>query len=111
MLVKSALVKRNTVILPARPSIDRRALLLTGVIIRSNSTGDETMSTNQDQVIEQFVRNYVSRVCPHCHEDYILGVDGVEAGCDICEGIVRNPIDHTIIYEDFETLFPEEVES
>jgi len=35
--------------------------------------------------------------CPHCGEAYILGVNGIESGCDACEGVVRNPIDNTIV--------------
>lgn len=37
------------------------------------------------------------RTCPHCMEEYTLGIDGTVNGCDECEGIVRNPVDNTII--------------
>lgn len=35
--------------------------------------------------------------CPHCKQTYELGITGTVDGCDECLGIVRNPIDHTII--------------
>jgi PHP family Zn ribbon phosphoesterase len=37
------------------------------------------------------------RTCPHCSNEYTLGVNGVDSGCDECEGIVRNPVDNSII--------------
>lgn len=39
--------------------------------------------------------------CPYCRRVYILGLDGTVDGCDQCEGVVRNPLDHTIIKEVF----------
>lgn len=38
-----------------------------------------------------------SATCPHCHEGFTLGVNGTVNGCDQCLGILRNPIDNTII--------------
>lgn len=59
------------------------------------------MSTTTAQTIEDIARNYVMRTCPHCFKEYILGVDGITNGCDQCEGIVRNPLDGSIINDNF----------
>lgn len=45
------------------------------------------------------------RKCGHCGHEYTIGINGVESGCDECEGIVRNPRDGSIIYEDYSSLF------
>lgn len=37
--------------------------------------------------------------CPHCEQEYQLGISGTVDGCDPCLNILRNPIDHTIINE------------
>jgi hypothetical protein len=37
-------------------------------------------------------------ICPKCLCPYALGLTGTVNGCDDCEGIERNPVDHTIIY-------------
>lgn len=36
-------------------------------------------------------KQFVIRTCPHCLQDYTLGINGVADGCDTCEGIVRLP--------------------
>lgn len=46
--------------------------------------------------------------CPHCQKKYTLGVDGIVHGCDVCLAVIRNPIDHTVIEDDFSNLFPED---
>lgn len=43
--------------------------------------------------------------CPSCSDEYTLGVNGTINGCDRCEGITRNPIDHSIIPDSFATVF------
>lgn len=47
--------------------------------------------------------------CPHCGKPYTLGVDGVVDGCDECMAIVRNPLDHTVVEEDFSTMFEDDM--
>lgn len=42
----------------------------------------------------------VQMICPTCKRKYILGIDGTVNGCDECWGIVRNPIDHTIVNDE-----------
>ena len=39
----------------------------------------------------QFQGKGYPRVCPHCHQEYALGITGVDSGCDECEGIIRLP--------------------
>lgn len=34
-----------------------------------------------------------------CGKNYTLGITGTVDGCDTCEGITRNPRDHSIIYQ------------
>jgi hypothetical protein len=53
----------------------------------------------------------VINICPHCEREFVVGVDGIEIGCDDCMGITRNPADGTII-EDYSTseLIPAEGE-
>lgn len=46
-------------------------------------------------------------VCPTCGDLYTLGVTGTVQGCDVCQGISRNPIDHTIIDDEDELTDPE----
>ena len=46
--------------------------------------------------------------CPHCKQVYTLGVDGVENGCDVCLGIVRNPLDGTVVEMDFSLVFEDD---
>lgn len=36
-------------------------------------------------------------LCQHCGAAYVLGVRGTVMGCDSCEGVLRNPLDGTII--------------
>lgn len=36
-------------------------------------------------------------ICPGCGRLYILGITGTVDGCDKCQRIIRNPIDHSII--------------
>lgn len=57
-------------------------------------------SVQEDQRgnVKKLVKKFVERTCPHCLHEYTLGIDGVETGCDSCEGIVRFPngmIDYT----------------
>jgi hypothetical protein len=59
--------------------------------------------TKQD--VEKLARKLRQRTCPHCSNEYTLGINGVEDGCDECEGIVRNPLDGTIIRDDYSNLF------
>ncbi|MBI5950182.1 MAG: hypothetical protein HY865_00880 [Chloroflexi bacterium] len=47
-------------------------------------------------------------ICPHCLKPYTLGVDGVEEGCDTCMAIVRNPLDHSIVQDDFSKIFADD---
>lgn len=28
-------------------------------------------------------------ICPHCHKEYTLGVDGIVTGCDACKKVTR----------------------
>ena len=39
----------------------------------------------------------MTQTCQHCGQTYTLGVTGTVDGCDVCERITRNPLDHTII--------------
>lgn len=48
--------------------------------------------------------------CPFCGRAYELGKTGTVDGCDECLGVVRNPIDHTIIEDDYAYLFADEDE-
>lgn len=41
--------------------------------------------------LQKIVSVLKQRTCKHCLKEYTLGVDGVQAGCDECEGIVRLP--------------------
>jgi len=54
-------------------------------------------SAVSDQRKKQVTSKFVIRICPHCLCEYILGIYGTVNGCDTCEGIVRNPIDGSII--------------
>lgn len=54
-------------------------------------------------------QNPVIKRCPHCRNKYTLGVDGVEDGCDSCCGIVRNPLDGSIVV-DYETEIEQRLE-
>lgn len=38
--------------------------------------------------------------CPQCGSKYILGLNGTVDGCDDCECITRNELDHSIIEEE-----------
>jgi hypothetical protein len=49
--------------------------------------------------------NKKQTICPHCLKPYTLGVDGVVDGCDDCMAIVRNPVDHTVVEEDYSEVF------
>jgi hypothetical protein len=44
------------------------------------------------------MEHMIAKTCPHCFCQYILGVNGTVNGCDTCENIERNPVDHTIIH-------------
>jgi len=48
-----------------------------------------TVNTSLRPSVNKLVKHFVVRTCPHCLKDYSLGFDGVETGCDNCEGIVR----------------------
>lgn len=46
-----------------------------------------------------------------CGDTYQLGKTGTIYGCDRCQGITRNPVDHSIIIDDpFKQVFSEEGE-
>jgi protein-arginine kinase activator protein McsA len=47
---------------------------------------------------------YIVGVCQHCESNYIIGITGTVMGCDQCLKVTRNPIDHTIIDDDEDTL-------
>ena len=47
--------------------------------------------------------------CPTCLSQYILGITGTVNGCDCCWGIVRNPVDHTIITDDLNDELEDEM--
>ena len=51
------------------------------------------MSTDHDTQTTRKQNHHQNRArtCPNCLRDYTLGIDGVAAGCDRCEGIVRMP--------------------
>lgn len=50
----------------------------------------------------------IQMTCPYCEKKYTLGVDGIGQGCDECLGVIRNPMDGTIIEDDCASLFPED---
>lgn len=52
------------------------------------------------QGLKKSVKKFAETECPICHSTYTMGVTGTKDGCDECLGIVRNPIDNTII-EDY----------
>ena len=58
-----------------------------------------TSSVNPTNV-RKLIGVFALRTCPHCHQEYMLGINGVQGGCDSCEGIVRNPVDNSIINMD-----------
>ena len=41
--------------------------------------------------------NPIITICLYCEGKYKLGFDGTVDGCDACLGIVRNPVDGSII--------------
>lgn len=41
--------------------------------------------------IRKIIGTMRQRTCKHCLKEYTLGIDGVDSGCDECEGIVRLP--------------------
>ena len=51
----------------------------------------------KDQVL-RLANKLKERTCRYCDRTYILGANGVDTGCDDCEGIVRNPAG-MIIYD------------
>lgn len=32
----------------------------------------------------------ITKTCPHCLQEYYLGINGTVNGCDRCEGIIRD---------------------
>jgi len=52
----------------------------------------------------------MTAICPFCLHRYIIGVNGIVDGCDVCTGTVRNPIDNTIVYMDFSNVFADDDE-
>jgi hypothetical protein len=49
----------------------------------------KSIQEGQRANVNKLVKKFVVRTCPHCLSEYTLGVDGVETGCDSCEGVVR----------------------
>ena len=59
------------------------------------------MLTQDD--VRKLAKKLTAKTCPHCMKDYTLGIDGVQSGCDSCEGIVRLPngmIDYDATYSE-----------
>ncbi len=49
------------------------------------------------------MNNPIELTCT-CGRGYILGMNGTVDGCDECQGVIRNPLDHTIIDEPEDSL-------
>jgi len=47
--------------------------------------------------VKKLIGLFKTRTCPHCKKEYYLGLNGVQDGCDSCEGIVRNPKDNSVV--------------
>lgn len=41
--------------------------------------------------IKKIIGVFKLKTCPHCLKEYTLGINGVNNGCDECEGIIRLP--------------------
>jgi hypothetical protein len=50
-------------------------------------------------------------ICPHCGQRYTLGKNGTVEGCDECEGIIRNHLDNSIIFDpETGVIYPDDEE-
>lgn len=49
--------------------------------------------------------------CPHCLQPYTLGIDGTVTGCDVCEQVIRNKFDGSIIPTEWDAMTAEDVDA
>lgn len=49
--------------------------------------------------------------CPHCLKPYVLGKTGTVTGCDVCENVIRNKFDGSIIPTEWDAMTAEDVDA
>lgn len=49
--------------------------------------------------------------CPHCLKPYVLGKTGTVTGCDVCENVIRNKFDGSIIPSEWDAMTAEDVDA
>lgn len=65
-------------------------------------------TTKTQSPTAQYFSQWKQMTCPSCKDTYTLGVNGTVHGCDRCEGVIRNPVDHSIIDDPFGEVFKDE---
>ena len=84
----------------------KKTLQIIGLLIMEPSSDTSAFYFSGDAMSKP-----ITPICPFCENPYQLGVTGTVEGCDECLGVIRNPLDHTIIFdfnENFETKFTDD---